>query len=43
MDGSGQGSLGAAATAGLASRTGGGGAETLAVAHVPIFPDLHTT
>jgi NitT/TauT family transport system substrate-binding protein len=31
---------GAAATAGLAGCMGGGGAETLAVAHMPIFPDL---
>ena len=31
---------GAAATVGVAGCMGGGGAETLAVAHMPIFPDL---
>jgi len=31
---------GAAATAGIAGCMGGGGADSLAVAHMPIFPDL---
>jgi NitT/TauT family transport system substrate-binding protein len=32
--------VGAAATAGIAGCTGGGGSDALAVAHMPIFPDL---
>ena len=32
--------VGAAATAGVAGCMGGGGADSLAVAHMPIFPDL---